>query len=137
MAFKFTQSLVLLGLLVPGAFAQTKDIAIIGAKIEVGDGKVIAVGTIVIHDGKITAVGEGVTAPAGADTVDGKGLVVYPGFIDAYCTQGLKLPDIPSSGTPPRHPKHGAGDNVAQQPPWNPLGRGCSQMPRPCRPPEG
>src|SRR5476651_1031901 len=101
MAFNFLQSLALLGLLASGAFAQTKDIAIVGAKIEIGDGKVIPVGTIVIHDGKITAVGENVMAPAGADTVDGKGLVIYPGFIDAYCTQGLKLPDVPSSGTPP------------------------------------
>lgn len=101
MSFKFTLLLISGGILAQGAFAQTKDIAIVGAKIEVGDGKVISSGTIVIHEGKIAAVGEGVATPSGADVIDAKGLVVYPGFVDAYSTQGLKLPDLPSSGTPP------------------------------------
>jgi imidazolonepropionase-like amidohydrolase len=101
MALKFTQSLILIGLSSTGAFAQTKDLAIVGAHIETGDGKVIERGTILIHAGKITGVGENVPVLEGTDTIDGKGLFVYPGFIDAYCTEGLKLPEIPSSGTPP------------------------------------
>jgi len=101
MVFKFKQSLFLLGFLAPCAFGQTKDLAIVGAHIETGDGKVIASGTILIHDGKITAVGESVSVPNDIETIDGKGLYVYPGFIDAYSTQGLKLPDPPSGGTAP------------------------------------
>ena len=100
MAFKFKHSFVLFGLVAQVAMAQTKDIAIVGAHIEVGDGKVIQSGTIVIRDGKIASVGD-VPTPDGADVIDGKGLFVFPGFIDAYCTQGLKLPDLPTSGTPP------------------------------------
>jgi len=101
MVFKFKHSLFLLGFLTQCAFAQTKDVAIVGAHIETGDGKVIASGTILIHDGKIVAVGDSVALPSDVDTIDGKGLYVYPGFIDAYSTQGLKLPDAPFAGTPP------------------------------------
>jgi len=101
MAYYFKVSMFVLGLLTQVAFAQTKDTVISGARIEVGDGTVIPSGSIVIHDGKISAVGENVTAPADANVIDGKGWVVFPGFIDAYNTQGLKLPDAPSSRTAP------------------------------------
>ncbi|MCV6004773.1 hypothetical protein OFO99_35590, partial [Escherichia coli] len=46
-------------------------------------------GTIVIKDGKITAVGVGAAVPAGAEKIDGKGLIVYPGMIDAATGLGL------------------------------------------------
>jgi hypothetical protein len=101
MVFKFKQSLFLLGLLAPAAFAQTKDLAIVGAHIELGNGKSIASGTIFIHDGKIASVGESVVLPDGITTIDAKGQYVYPGFINAYCTQGLHLPDVPSAGPAP------------------------------------
>jgi len=94
-------SLLLLALSATGAFAQAKDIAITGALIEIGDGKFIAAGTVLIHDGKIAAVGDTVTVPPGADVIDAKGKVLFPGFIDAYSTRGLKLPDAPAAGTPP------------------------------------
>lgn len=84
-----------------GALAQTKDIAITGVHIDVGDGKSIASGTVLVHDGKIAAVGENVTIPSGTDVIDGKGKFLYPGFIDGYSTRGIKMPDAPSSGTPP------------------------------------
>ena len=101
MVFKFKQSLFLLGLLAPGAYSQTKDLAIVGAHIELGNGKSIASGTIYIHDGKIASVGETVVLPDGIATVNAKGQFVYPGFINAYCTQGLRLPDVPSAGPAP------------------------------------
>ncbi len=47
-------------------------------------------GTIVIRDGLIVALGANVTAPADARIVDGAGLTVYPGLIDAYSTLGLR-----------------------------------------------
>jgi imidazolonepropionase-like amidohydrolase len=44
---------------------------------------------VLIVDGKIAAVGTGLAAPAGAKTIDGTGLFVYPGFIDAFTRFGL------------------------------------------------
>jgi imidazolonepropionase-like amidohydrolase len=49
----------------------------------------IANGTIVFANGVITAVGTNVTIPAGATIIDGKGLSVYPGMIDAGSEVGL------------------------------------------------
>jgi imidazolonepropionase-like amidohydrolase len=43
----------------------------------------------VIRDGKIEAVGANVSVPAGAQTIDGTGLSVYPGMIDAGTNMGL------------------------------------------------
>ncbi len=66
-----------------GTFAITnvKIVPVIGAEI--------ALGTIVIADGKIAAVGEAVTIPEDAETIDGTGLSVYPGLIDAGTSMGL------------------------------------------------
>lgn len=63
--------------------------AITGARIEPVSGPAISSGTIVIRDGLITAVGANVTAPADARVIDGTGLTVYPGFIDASGTLGM------------------------------------------------
>jgi imidazolonepropionase-like amidohydrolase len=82
-----------------GVWAQ--DAAIVGARIEIGNGKSIPKGTILIRGGKITEVGENVTIPAGVATYDGAGTTVYPGFIDGFTTSGLKLPAVPDSATPP------------------------------------
>jgi len=46
-------------------------------------------GSVVIREGKIEAVGASVNAPAGAQTIDGRGLSVYPGMIDAGTNMGL------------------------------------------------
>jgi imidazolonepropionase-like amidohydrolase len=76
--------------------AQTSSIqAIQGARIVPVSGAVIENGTIVLRDGLIAAVGAGVTVPAGAQTVDGKGLTVYPGLIDMGSTTGLAMPAVP------------------------------------------
>ncbi len=68
--------------------------AIVGARIEVGGGKVIDKGTVIVKGGKIVAVGANTVVPDYAFVVKGDGLTVYPGFIDAYTTKGLKLPDM-------------------------------------------
>ena len=82
--------------------AQSAETAIVGAKIEIGDGRVVQNGTLVVRGDKIVLMGEGLAAPAGAKVVDGKGLVVLPGFVDAYSTSNLSLPDpLPSGATPP------------------------------------
>ncbi|MEO8573339.1 MAG: amidohydrolase family protein [Pyrinomonadaceae bacterium] len=63
--------------------------AITNARIVTVSGAVVESGTVVIQDGKIAAVGTGVTIPANAETIDGKGLSVYPGMIDAGTNLGL------------------------------------------------
>ena len=67
--------------------------AIVGARIVQGAGRVIEKGTIVMRDGLILSVGASVAVPAGAQVLDGTGLTVYPGFIDAGTSKGLKAPD--------------------------------------------
>ena len=64
-------------------------IAIRNARIVTVSGPDIENGTVVIRDGKIEAVGATVTVPVGARTIDGQGLSVYPGMIDAGTNMGL------------------------------------------------
>ncbi|HMQ04217.1 MAG TPA: amidohydrolase family protein [Pyrinomonadaceae bacterium] len=63
--------------------------AIVGARIVTVSGAEIPNGTVVIQNGKITAVGAGVSVPSGAERIDGRGLSVYPGMIDAATGMGL------------------------------------------------
>src|ERR1700730_5922303 len=63
--------------------------AITNAKIVTVSGPNIERGTIVIRHGLIAAVGENVSAPGDARIVDGSGLTVYPGLIDANTNLGL------------------------------------------------
>ncbi|HEV8427496.1 MAG TPA: amidohydrolase family protein [Pyrinomonadaceae bacterium] len=73
--------------------------AIRNAKIVTVSGPDIENGTIVIRDGKIEAVGANVSVPAGAQTIDGSGLSVYPGMIDAGTNMGLVEVPQGASGT--------------------------------------
>ena len=63
--------------------------AITNARIVPVSGPAIEKGTVVIRDGVITAVGATAAVPADARIVDGAGLTVYPGLIDAYGTLGM------------------------------------------------
>ncbi len=63
--------------------------AIRNARIVTVSGADIENGTVVIRDGKIEAVGASVNVPAGAQSIDGRGLSVYPGMIDAGTNMGL------------------------------------------------
>ena len=63
--------------------------AIRNARIVTVSGADIENGTVVIRDGKIEAVGTNVNVPAGAQSIDGRGLSVYPGMIDAGTNMGL------------------------------------------------
>ena len=53
------------------------------------DGPDIKKGTIVIQGGKIVALGRNAKLPKGVKVIDGRGLHVAPGFIDAGTTLGL------------------------------------------------
>src|SRR6185369_4069009 len=63
--------------------------AIVGARIVTVSGATIDNGTIVIQNGKIAAIGANVSVPSGAEKIDGKGLSVFPGMIDASTNLGL------------------------------------------------
>jgi imidazolonepropionase-like amidohydrolase len=65
--------------------------AIKDARLVLEPGKELAKGTLVIRNGLIADVGENIKPPADALVLDGKGLVVYSGFIDAYSTWGVDL----------------------------------------------
>ena len=84
---------------------QVAETAIVGARLEIGDGRVVENGTLVMRGDKIVLLGEGLPAPAGSTVVDGKGLTVYPGFVDCYSTSGLKMPEpLPQRSGHPGHP---------------------------------
>jgi imidazolonepropionase-like amidohydrolase len=102
------------GTLKPAVFA-VRD-----ARVVVEPGKVLPKATVVIRDGIIDAVGPDVKPPADALVVDGAGLTVYPGFIDALSNWGFDpalrrsesgapeptdLAAEPAVATPPDHRK--------------------------------
>ena len=71
------------------ALAQSHPaVAIHNAKIVTVSGSVIDKGTVVVRNGLIEAVGANVAVPADAMLVEGEGLTVYPGLIDALSTWG-------------------------------------------------
>lgn len=72
--------------------------AIKGARIVPVSGPAIENGTVVVADGMIKAVGADVAIPPEAAVIDGKGLTVYPGLIDAGTSAGLPAPEPPQMG---------------------------------------
>ncbi len=76
--------------------------AIEGVRVEVGDGTVLEQATVVIENGTITAVAEDAAIPAHAWVIDGEGLTVYPGLIDAMGSlpQPRRPPGGPGAATP-------------------------------------
>src|SRR4030095_13135381 len=69
------------------------------ARIVTVSGSDIENGSVVIRDGKIEAVGANVNAPSGAQSIDGRGVSVYPGMIDAGTNRGLVEVPQGASGT--------------------------------------
>lgn len=69
--------------------------AITGARIVTVSGPVIERGTVVIRNGLIQSVGANTIPPPDARLIDGTGLTVYPGLIDAYTTLGIQQPAQP------------------------------------------
>ena len=84
--------------------SESRRHAIVDARIEIGDGRVIDKGTIVMDGGRITAIGPNIAIPAGTQIYSGTGLTVTPGFIDGWTNKGLTLPaavpDQDAPGTP-------------------------------------
>ncbi len=80
----------------PAAAQQADTHAIVGARVLTVSGPAYEKATIVLRDGLITAVGPDVAPPPGARVIDGAGLVVTPGLVDALSAIGL--PAAPRGG---------------------------------------
>lgn len=89
---------------------QPTSYAIVNAKVVPEPGKVWDKATILIDRGVITAAGPDVAAPPTALTVNGNGLTVYPGLIDACSHWGIDLNLRRSEGGPP------APEDLASEP---------------------
>ncbi len=66
-------------------------IAVINAKIVTMEKEtgILEKGTVLIEDDKILKVGENIAVPAGSVTVDARGNMLLPGFIEAHCHMGI------------------------------------------------
>ena len=107
------------GALASGQSGSPDLYAIQNATIHSASGPVIANGTIVVRNGLIEAIGATAPVPAGAWTIDGKGMHVYPGLIDALSRWGLpavaEAPVTRPAAVPTGGGRRGGGD----EPPTN------------------
>ncbi|MDQ3711182.1 MAG: amidohydrolase family protein [Acidobacteriota bacterium] len=71
------------------AQTRTETFAITNARIITVSGAAIEKGAVVVRNGLIEAVGANSKIPADARMIDGTGLTIYPGFIDANTSLGL------------------------------------------------
>lgn len=103
------------GAIAHGQSGSPEIYAIQNATIHTASGPIISSGTIVVRNGLIESVGSGADVPAGAWTIDGKGLHVYPGLIDALSRWGLPpAADAPASrpaAAPTAARRGGGGDD--------------------------
>lgn len=74
--------------------AEAAPIAYAGATVHTGTGEVIADATVVIANGKIQQIGRGLAAPAGAELITARGMVITPGLVDALTSLGLVEIDL-------------------------------------------
>jgi imidazolonepropionase-like amidohydrolase len=82
--------IVSMGALLARAAAAGDDSFIIkGATVHTVAGADIANGSVIVRNGKIMGVGKNLAAPKDLKVIDGKGLHVYPGMIDAATEIGL------------------------------------------------
>ncbi len=70
--------------------------AVLGATVVTGTGTTLEGATVLIADGLIEAVGTDIEVPADAWVIDGEGLFVYPGLIDAMTNLGQGEAEEPS-----------------------------------------
>jgi len=94
--------------------------AIRNATVVTVSGPVLKRGTVVVRDGLIQDVGENVTVPADAWVIEGEGLTVYPGLIDALSTWGITETTPPPAAAKPTAPAK--PDPATPSPPARPAG---------------
>jgi hypothetical protein len=72
------------------ALAETPSVvAIRNARVVTVSGPILDRATVVVRDGLIEAVGQDISPPPGSWIIEGQGLTVYPGLIDALSTWGI------------------------------------------------
>jgi imidazolonepropionase-like amidohydrolase len=77
---------------------QSNSYLIVGGTVHPVSGPILSNANVLIKDGRIEAVGPHVNAIAGTVVVNGKGLHVYPGFIDGGSKLGIdEIGEIASS----------------------------------------
>jgi hypothetical protein len=87
-----------------GEGGEPRYFAITNARIIPVSGPPINNGTIIIAKGLIQAVGQSTPIPPEAWVIDGTGLTIYPGLIDAGTDLGLPKPEEPAGATHGRKP---------------------------------
>jgi imidazolonepropionase-like amidohydrolase len=92
--------------------------AIRGVKVVPVSGPPIEDATVVVARGVITAVAKDAAIPADAWVIEGKGLIVYPGLLDAFTDVGIPPAPAPAEGAPrrPAEVARGAEDRPASTP---------------------
>jgi imidazolonepropionase-like amidohydrolase len=99
MKLALTLSLVVAGWGSVCASAETRAVvAIKDARVVTVSGEEWPKATVVMRNGLITDVGAAASVPADAWVIDGNGLTVYPGFIDALSTWGIPAPPSANRG---------------------------------------
>src|SRR5262245_53387179 len=68
-------------------------ITLVNAKVVSAPGKSPVTSTVIIRDGLITQVGSNLKIPADAYRIQADSLYVYPAFIDAFSSIGIKDQD--------------------------------------------
>jgi Amidohydrolase family len=109
-------------------------IAIRNARVFPVSGPALAKATVVLRNGLIEAVGAEVAVPADAWVIEGDGLTVYPGLIDALSTFGLPdaapaTPASPARGATPQPTPQPATPPAAPAQPAGPPPRGPEDRP--------
>ena len=79
--------------------------AIRGATVVPVSGPRLENATVVISRGVIKAVSKDATIPDEAWVIEGKGLIVYPGFIDSFTDVGIPPAAAPAGGEGGAHPQ--------------------------------
>jgi len=109
----------------PSLYAQGGEpqyFAIRGAKVVPVSGPPVEIATIVISRGLITAIGKDAGIPPEAWVIDGNGLTVYPGLVDAFTDVGIPAaPPLGGEGGPRRGAQEGAARGPEDRPasaPW-------------------
>lgn len=130
MGLRFVSAVVLLCAGLPVLRGESPGVvAIRDAKIVTVSGATIEKGVIVLKDGLIADVGATASVPEGAWVIDGAGLTVYPGLIDALSTWGtgpaaVRPGAAPATSAPPVAVAQGGVAPRAQGPrSWGPEDR--------------
>ncbi len=92
--------------------------AIRGVTVVPVSGPPVENATVVVARGVITAVAKDAAIPADAWVIEGKGLIVYPGLLDAFTDVGIPPALAPAEGAPrrPAEVARGAEDRPASTP---------------------